>query len=114
MARAIGAAALLAGAAGAAWGLLFFRVFSVPYLPWVVALGIGYLMGEAVGLSVNRKRGRPLQYVAAAGVVASYVAASLVATATLSPPTLRLIVPDLFLLLAIGAGAYLAASRVGH
>ncbi len=114
MARAIGAAALLAGAAGTAWGLLFFRVFSVPYLPWVVALGIGYLMGEAVGLSVNRKRGRPLQYVAAAGVVASYVAASLVATATLSPPTLRLIVPDLFLLLAIGAGAYVAASRVGH
>ena len=117
MARAIAAAVLVAGATGALWGLVFFRVNSIPYLPWAVALGIGYMTGQAVAAAVNRKRGRPLQYVAAAGVVASYVVASLVATAALSPAlsqlALQLIVPDLFLLLAIVVGAYLAANRVG-
>jgi uncharacterized membrane protein len=33
--------------------------------------GLGYLLGEAVSRSANRKRGRTLQYVAAAGIVAS-------------------------------------------
>lgn len=113
IAKAVVAAVVLAGATGAAWGLIFFRVFSIPYLPWLVLLGIGFLVGEGVGVSVNRKRGRLLQYIAAAGVVASYAIASTLAASTLEPVMLRFIAPDLFTLLAIGVGAYIAASRVG-
>ena len=113
IAKAVVAAAVLAGSAGAAWGLLFFRVFSIPYLPWLVLLGIGFLVGEGISLSVNRKRGRLLQYIAAAGVVVSYAVASVLAVSTFEPVVLRFLVPDLFTLLAIGVGAYVAATRVG-
>ena len=108
IAKAVGVAAVLAGATGAAWGLLFFRLHSVPYLPWVVVLGIGFLIGEGISASVNRKRGRLLQYIAAAGVVTSYVVAGLV-----SPWVFAFTFPDIFFLLSIGVGAYIAASRVG-
>ena len=68
IAKAVVAAVVLAGSTGAAWGLLFFRVFSIPYLPWLILLGIGFLTGEGISmLAVNRKRGRVLQYIAAAG-----------------------------------------------
>lgn len=113
IAKAVVAVVVLAGSTGAAWGLLFFRVFSIPYLPWLILLGIGYLIGEGISLSVNRKRGRPLQLIAAAGVVASYAVASVLAVSTFEPVVLRFLVPDLFTLLAIGVGAYIAASRVG-
>ena len=113
IAKAVVAAVVIAGSTGAAWGLLFFRVFSIPYLPWLVLLGIGFLTGEAISVSTNRKRGRLLQYIAAAGVVVSYAVASVLAASTLEPVALRFLAPDLFTLLAIGVGAYIAASRVG-
>ena len=113
IAKAVLAAVVISGSMGAAWGLLFFRVFSIPYLPWLVLLGIGYVTGEAISMSTNRKRGRVLQYIAAAGVVAGYAVASTLAASTLEPVTLRFLAPDLFTLLAIGVGGYIAASRVG-
>ena len=113
VAKAVVAAVVLAGSTGAAWGLLFFRVFSIPYLPWLILLGIGFLTGEGISVAVNRKRGRVLQYIAAAGVVASYAVASVLAVSTLDPVVLRFLAPDLFTLLAIGVGAYVAANRVG-
>ncbi|MDE2861447.1 MAG: B-box zinc finger protein [Chloroflexota bacterium] len=111
--KAVITAVVIAGSTGAAWGLLFFRVFSIPYLPWLVLLGIGFLTGEAISVSTNRKRGRLLQYIAAAGVVASYAVASVLAASTLDPLVVRFLAPGLFTLLAIGVGAYIAASRVG-
>ena len=113
IAKAVSTAVVLAGSTGAAWGLLFFRVFSIPYLPWLLLLGIGFLTGEAISVSTNRKRGRLLQYIAAAGVVVSYAVASVLAVSTLEPPVVRFLVPDLFTLIAIGVGAYIAATRVG-
>ena len=67
IAKAVVVAIVLAGSTGAAWGMLFFRAFSIPYLPWLVLLGIGFLTGEAMSLAVNRKRGRLLQYIARGG-----------------------------------------------
>ena len=113
IAKAVVAAVVLAGSTGAAWGLFFFRVFSIPYLPWLILLGIGFLTGEGISVAVNRKRGRVLQYIAAAAVVASYAVASVLAVSALDPLVLRFLAPDLFTLLAIGVGAYIAASRVG-
>ncbi len=67
--RAIGASLATGGVLGAVW----------PFVPlggyfWLlIALGVGYAVGQAVSLSVNRKRGPGLQAIAAVGVVVSYV-----------------------------------------
>jgi len=67
--RAIAASLATGGVLGAVW----------PFVPlegyfWLlIALGVGYAVGQAVSLSVNRKRGPGLQAIAAVGVVVSYV-----------------------------------------
>lgn len=107
-ARAAGTGLVLAGVTGVAWGLIFFDLFRLPFLPWVATIGIGYLIGEGISVSVNRKRGRYLQYIAGASMGLSYVVAGLV-----SPLVFVFTFPDLFFLLMLGIGVYVAASRVG-
>ena len=107
-ARAVGAGVVLAGATGAAWGLIFFDLFRLPFLPWVAAIGIGYVIGEGMSASVNRKRGRYLQYIAGACMFLSYAVAGLV-----SPLVFAFTFPDLFFLVILVIGAYVAAGRVG-
>ena len=106
--RAVGAGVALAGATGFLWGLVFFDLFRIPFLPWIAVIGIGYVIGEGISASVNRKRGRYLQYIAGASVVLSYVVAGLV-----SPLVFVFTFPSIFFLLMLGVGAYMAASRVG-
>jgi len=72
--RAIAAGLATAAALGAIWPFIplggFFLFF--------VALVIGYLIGEAISLAVNRKRGPGLQIVAGISVFVSYAVRSLI------------------------------------
>lgn len=52
----------LGGAVGLALVLGFFPSAGFFYIP--LMMGLGYLMGEGIGAAVNRRRGRPYQYVA--------------------------------------------------
>ena len=47
-------------------------LFPVPFLDFLVIVGLGYLIGEGTSVAANRKRGRSLQYVAAAGMLLAY------------------------------------------
>ena len=105
--RAGGAGLALAAVLGSLWGFLFFELFRIPFLPWVVTIGIGYLIGEGIGVSVNRKRGRHLQYIAGASMVLSYLVAGLI-----SPLVFVFTFPDLFFLLMLGIAVFVAAGRV--
>jgi hypothetical protein len=62
---------------GLVWGIidsyLPFRFFSL-----IVAAGIGYLIGEAISHSVNRKRGKTLAIIGALSVVISFAVTYLV------------------------------------
>jgi uncharacterized membrane protein len=107
LARAAGAGVLLAVATGSIWGLMFFDLFRIPFLPWIAVVGIGYLIGEGISVSTNRRRGKYLQYIAGGGVVLSYVVAGFV-----SPLVFVFTIPNIFFLLMLGVGAYIAASRV--
>jgi len=75
-ARAIAAGLIAASLLGAIW----------PYIPlggffWIIiALGIGYAIGEAVSFSVNRKRSTGLQVIAGTSVVVCYIVRALVDT----------------------------------
>jgi hypothetical protein len=74
--RAIAAGLATAAALGAIWQFIplanLFLLF--------IALVIGYLIGEAISLAVNRKRGPGLQIVAGISVLVSYAVRSLVET----------------------------------
>jgi len=69
----------------------------------ILAAGAGYVIGELVSLSVNRKRGRGLAVVAGIAVVISYL------TSVLSPWGLGF---RLFDLLALALGIFVAVSRL--
>jgi uncharacterized membrane protein len=104
----MGAGVVLAGVTGFLWGLLFFDLLRLPLLPWVAAIGIGYLIGEGISASVNRKRGRYLQYIAGAGMGLSFVVAGLV-----SPPVFVYTFHNLLFLAVLVIGVFVATGRVG-
>ncbi|MFH1485359.1 MAG: B-box zinc finger protein [Chloroflexota bacterium] len=57
-------------------GVVWYAIGSaVPFLSLLMALPAAYVIGELVSLSVNRKRGRPLQVIAACSFVLSYLVA---------------------------------------
>ncbi len=70
--RAAGTALGMAIVCGVIWGVanLFLPFF---FLNLLLGAGVGYAIGEVVGLAVNRKRGRGLAAVAGAGVAISYL-----------------------------------------
>lgn len=86
---------------GLIWGVLGsflgFRFFNI-----VLAAGVGYAIGEAISLSVNRKRGPKLAIIAGFAVAISYlVSISLWGFGF-----------QLFDLLAIAVGIYVAVNRL--
>ena len=99
--RAVVAGGVVAVVGGVAWGLLL-RAAPIPFLPWLLGIGVGYLVGETVSVASNRKRGTGLAVVAGASMAIAFVAMLLV-----SPP-LNII----GLLLMLAAGIYVAVNRV--
>ena len=77
-------------------GLRFFRFF--------IFLGLGYAIGEGLSAAVNRKRGRPLQYIAAGGVLISVVLAFALGD--------RQLFAGFFSIIGIGIAMAMASSRV--
>ena len=92
---------------GIVWGLI---VSSVPflYLNFLLAPGFGYVIGEVIGLSVNRKRGTGLAIVAGVSLGVSY-AVSLFSPLVFFRP-LGLFHP--LDLIALGLGVYIAVTRL--
>jgi hypothetical protein len=104
-ARAIAAGLATASVLGVVWPFIPFG----GYFLIVIGMGIGYAIGEVVGLSVNRKRGRGLQAIAGISMVVSYVIRSLLQTSY--PLSLDTFV-GLFSLIALVLGIIVAVSRV--
>ena len=52
--------------------LTYLGLFALPFLFISAVAGLGYLIGEGTSIATNRKRGRPLQFAAAAGVLVAY------------------------------------------
>lgn len=107
--RAIGTAVCMAFACGAAWWRI--NTLWLPIgLDFLLASGFGYVIGEVVGRSVNRKRGRGLAVTAGAGLVLSFLI-------SIFPPWGYWLVPlgglNLALsLLAVALGVWVAVGRV--
>lgn len=71
-ARAIGVAVGVAIGGGVLWGIVNSFFGMIPFLPSLIAIGLGYGSGELIGLSVNRKRATGLAWIAGGSVVLAF------------------------------------------
>jgi len=108
--RAAGTALGMALVTGVLWGLAnaFIPFF---YLNLLIGAGVGYVIGEVVGLAVNRKRGWGLAIVAGFGVIISYLVSifPLVGLLFGLPSGMFHIIFDL---LSVGIGIFVAVTRL--
>lgn len=92
----------LALVSGLIWGIVA-RLMPFFYTNLLIAVGIGWALGELISITVNRKRNTGLAVVGALAVVLSYL------VAVISPWGFGL---SLFDLLALSLGILLAVSRL--
>ncbi len=109
LALAIVVAAVMAVGLGTAWGRLFVEIQRIPFLPWLVAIGVGYIIGEGVSMVSNRRRATILAWVAGMAVVAAFIITGFV-FAEGSGVKFLLRVP--FGILTLGIAVYVAVNRV--
>jgi hypothetical protein len=101
----VGIAAAIVG--GILWYLIrWFTPFMV-FFNILIAAGIGYGIGQAMSLSVNRKRGIVLKTIAGICVLLAFIIANQIAL-----PWSFILNFNLFNILAIAVGVYLAVSRL--
>jgi len=93
---------VLAILSGVVWGFIPLR----GYFSLLIALGVGYGIGELISLTVNRKRGRGLQAIAAISMVVSYLARSIILTMPFYGFT------DIFGLIGLVLGISVAVNRL--
>lgn len=101
-ARAAGAALVCAVGGGLIWVVASFILRGIPFLPSLVAIGVGYAAGELISLSVNRKRGKGLAWIAGASVVAAFLISWQILPYRF----------DIWVLLFVAIGVYTAVQRV--
>ena len=105
------AAVGLGGVLGVAWAVLLNEIGGIFFLPGLLAAAVGYLVGEAVSVAANRKRGLGLSLVAASGVVIAYAVS--MATILTRPGGFRFDLFDMvFALLFLALAVYISVSRV--
>jgi len=109
MMRAVGSAAGAGIVVGIAWAI--FNPLTGFFYGIVAGLAFGYAVGELVSLGTNRRAGPPLQMAAVGGVVLAYVVrvGLLLAFFNFGLRDLR---SDLFGLIAVILGCFVAAGRL--
>jgi len=107
LARGLGAALVGGVAVGAVWGYAvgtsrgFIGIFLI-----VIAIAVGWAIGESISVATNRKRSTTLQACAVAGVIVAYLVHNLVIGTVLLPAG------DIWGYLATALAAVFAAQRV--
>ena len=101
--RAAIAGVVTAVTGGIVWGFLL--RLGIPFLPWLVSIGVGYLVGEAISLAVNRKRGRGLAITAGLSIVLAILVSGFL-------PPISAPITIIFWLFIVSASFFMAVSRV--
>ena len=109
--RALGAALVVGAVVGGLWALIPFRTSF--FFGLLVGAGLGYAVGESVSMATNRKRGTPLQVIAAGGVVAAYLLRSaILASGFRGIGVVDIITDDIFGYIVVALGIVVAIGRV--
>ena len=101
--RASMAGGLTALVAGILWGILL--GLQLPFVTWLLAVGVGYAIGEAISASVNRKRGQGLAMVAGLSMGLAILVSGFL-------PSFTNPISGFFWLLIVGSAFYTAVKRV--
>ena len=101
-ARAVSVGVAGAVGGGVLWALFNWLLGGIPFLPSLAAIGVGYAVGELISLSVNRKRGTGLAWIAGGSVAGAFVLSWVLLPFAFG----------IFGLLLIGLGVYSAVQRV--
>ena len=104
--RAVGVGLAVAVGGGLLWGVLNVMFGGIPFLPFLVAMGIGYGVGELISMGVNRKRGTGLAWIAGGSVVLAFLISWPIS------PFSFVGMGMLFRLFSVGIGVYMAVQRV--
>jgi len=104
--RAAGTGLVMAVAIGVVWGIIN-NFLSFFFLNLLLAAGVGYAIGEVVGLSVNRKRSPWLAVMGSLAVVMAYLV-NIFTFGSFPWSPFRII----FDILGIGVGIYIAVNRL--
>ncbi len=101
---------------GIAWALVQGIAF-VGFFSFFIALGVGYIVGEIVSLSVNRKRGLGLQVIAGSAVLLSFLVSRTPFLTLVGKPSLAVAAAlgsllNPFGLVILALAIYIAASRI--
>ena len=99
--RAVGVGVAVALIGGVLWGFVYNALFGIPFVSVLLASGMGYGTSELIGLSVNKKRGTSLAWIAGSAVGV----AGLIQLVFFGPFTL-------FGLMAVALGVFVAAVRI--
>ena len=102
LARAVAVGGLVAVGGGILWWTINVVFGAIPYLSSLAGLAVGYAAGELISLSVNRKRGIGLAWIAGGAVVVAFLVSW----------ELDHFNPGIFGLLFIFLGIFLAVQRV--
>jgi hypothetical protein len=108
--RAAGTAVAAAVVVGALWGFIE-TILPTYFFTLIMAMGIGWVMGELVSLAVNRKRGTWLAIIGGAGVVLSFGVSYLIEFIRAGFIQFSLY-QIIFTLVTIGVGVYFAVNRL--
>lgn len=105
-ARAVGVGVGITIGGGLLWVLANLLLGAIPFLPSLIAVGIGYGAGELISRSVNGKRGNGLAWIAGCSVAGAFLVRWLVESSlgfsSFGP----------LILLFVGFGVYTAVQRV--
>ena len=101
-ARAVGVGIGVAIGGGLLWALVNFLFGGIPFIPSLIAVGIGYGAGELISRSVNGKRGNGLAWIAGCSVIGAFLVSWQTVPFSFS----------IFGVLFIGFGVYTAVQRV--
>lgn len=100
--RAATVGGITAIVSGIVWGVLL--SLHIPFLPWLSAIGTGYVVGEAISAAVNRKRGTGLAVVAGASMTLAALVSGLLGSV--------FVLGNIFGLITLGIAFYVAINRV--
>ena len=107
VARGLGAALVVGAVAGAIWGVIPFG-----FIGLIVGAGAGYVVGEAVSISTNRKVGVRVQIIAVVGVVLAFVVRGAILITVGNWDIGDILLRNVFGLLALAIAIFVAVGRL--
>ena len=100
---------LLSAVIGTLWGYFLPAIRSILFLPMLVPLGVGYVIGETISVISNRKRTKLLAWMAGIATISTFIISSLIFAFVQESYMLSWGIMELFM---VGISVYFSVTRI--